>query len=188
MQTSIDNLIVDLSKKPFDPKLNFQIAEAYLSIGQTAAAVSFYLRTAEYGYKTHKLEVYASLLKAAKCFEHQKNRKHTVLNLALKAAAYIPNRPEAWLFLSQWYEQDKKWQESYTYAETGLTFYRKNLKELPIQVGYPGEYALRFQKGVSAWWVGRKDESISLFKELLLEDIAPIYRDTIVKNLQQIDI
>lgn len=186
MQTSIDSLIVDLSANPFDPILSLEIAEAYLAIGQTASAVSFYLRTAEYGYKSHPLEVYASLLKASKCFEHQTNRKHTVLNLALKAAAYMPQRPEAYLVLTRWYELDKKWQESYTYSEIGLYFSQNQQEELPVEVDYPGEYVLRFQKAVSAWWVGRKDECFELFQELIKEDIADIYRTAIMNNLQKL--
>ena len=186
MQTSIDNLIVDLSANPFDPVLSLEIAETYLKIGQTASAVSFYLRTAEYGYESHPFEVYASLLKAARCFEHQTNRKHTVLNLALKAAAYMPQRPEAYLFLSRWYETDVKWQESYTYSEIGLYFSQNQQEPLPIEVGYPGEYALRFQKGVSAWWVGRKDECIELFQQLIKEDIGDSYRTAIMNNLQKL--
>ena len=186
MQISIDSLITDLSANPFDPILSLEIAEAYLSIGQTASAVSFYLRTAEYGYKSHPLEVYASLLKASKCFEHQTNRKLTVLNLALKAVAYMPQRPEAYFFLARWYELDKKWQESYTYAEIGLHFSQNQQAELPIKVGYPGEYCLRFQKAVSAWWVGRKDESLKLLQDLMKEDIADVYRTAVMSNLQKI--
>lgn len=186
MQLSIDSLITDLSANPFDPELSLTIAQEYDRIGQTASAVSFYLRTAEYGYKTHPQHVYASLLRASKCFSVQANRKNTVLNLILKAIAYQPQRPEAWFALSQWYELEKKWQESYTAAEVGLSFSKKKVKALPLEIGYLGEYVLRFQKAVSAWWVGRKDEAIELFEQLKNEEIAPNYLSSVLDNLSKI--
>ena len=183
----IKDLIVQLSNDPFNPDLNLQIALAYDNIGQTASAVSFYLRTAEYGYYTHPEHVYASLLRSAQCFSSQQNREHTVQNLFYKAIAYLPNRPEAWFLFSRYFEQNKKWQESYTYAEVGLYLPQVKLMPLPIWVDYPGKYGLTFEKAVSAWWVGRQDESIALFKGLLLiPEIASEYRTAIENNLMSL--
>ena len=117
---SINELIVQFSKDPFNPWLSLRIAVEYERAGQTASAVSFYLRTAEYGYYTHGEHVYASLLKAARCFENQTGRETTVRNLMEKAIAYSPKRPEAWFLLARWYERNKKWQESYTAASVGI--------------------------------------------------------------------
>jgi len=182
----INNLIIDLSKDPFNPVLSFEIAQAYEKEGQTASAVSFYLRTAEYGYESHPEYVFTALIKSSECFAHQKNREATVLNLILKAIAYLPNRPEGWFVLARYYEQAKKWQESYTASEVGLLFSRNRISPLPLNLGYLGEYVLLFEKAVSGWWVGRQDEALSTFKELLAKDIAPIYRVAINNNLEKI--
>ena len=147
----ITDLIVELSKDPFNPFLSTRIAEEYYHMGQTASAVSFYLRTAEYGYYTHGEHVYASLLKAAKCFDNQMGREHTVRNLMEKAIAYSPKRPEAWFLLSRWYERNQKWQESYTAAEVGIQNLPSIFFPLPIDVEYAGDFVLPFQKGVAAW-------------------------------------
>ena len=187
MYSRINSLIVELSNDPFNPVLSLDIATEYENIGQTASAVSFYLRTAEYGYYSHPEHVYASLLKSAECFSNQKNREHTVVNLYLKAIAYIPSRPESWFLLSRWYERNQKWQESYTMAEVGLSFGHLKSSPLPVKVDYPGEYGLRFEKAVSGWWVGRKDEAISDFKQLLKENIHQGYRTAIHNNLTSID-
>jgi len=187
MYNRINSLIVSLSNDPFNPTLSLQIAIEYENIGQTASAVSFYLRTAEYGYYSHPEHVYASLLKSAHCFSSQKNRENTVVNLYLKAIAYIPSRPEAWFLLARWYERNQKWQESYTAAEVGLSFGKLKSGPLPVWVDYPGEYGLRFEKAVSGWWVGRKDEAINIFKELLKEDINQVYRSAIHNNLNTVD-
>jgi len=187
MYNRINSLIISLSNDPFNPILSLNIATEYEGIGQTAAAVSFYLRTAEYGYYSHPEHVYASLLKSAQCFSNQKHREATVVNLYLKAIAYLPSRPEAWFLLSRWYERNQKWQESYSMAEVGLSFSAFKHGHLPIWVDYPGEYGLRFEKAVSGWWVGRKDESIEILKELLKEDIHYVYRNSIHNNLNTID-
>lgn len=188
MHKSIDELIVELSGNPFDPVLSFKIAETYLSIGQTASAVSFYLRTAEYGYETHKEYVYTSLIKSSKCFENQTGRQTTVLNLLLKAVAYMPERPEAWMLLSRYYQSDKKWQESYTASEVGLRLSDLSLEKLPSDVGYPGSYSLEFQKGVAAWWVGRQDETGDIFRKLIKEPISQIYMNAIIGNMDRLNI
>ena len=180
----IKDLIVQLSNDPFNPDLNLQIALAYDNIGQTASAVSFYLRTAEYGYYTHPEHVYASLLRSAQCFSSQQNREHTVQNLFYKAIAHIPNRPEAWFLFSRYFEQNKKWQESYTYAEVGLSLPATKTLPLPIDVGYPGQYGLIFEKAVSAWWVGRKDESLNLFTDLSNNpELDSIHKAAVQNNL-----
>ena len=188
MQTLIDELIVELSYDPFNPELNFKIAEAYVGIKQTAAAVSFYLRTAEYGYNTDPEHVYTSLIRSSQCFENQTGRQTTVLNLLLKSVAYLPARPEGWMLLSRHYQSDKKWQESYTSAEVGLFICADDLNPLPSDIGYLGRYSLEFQKGVAAWWVGRQDETGSIFRKLLKEPIAPIYMNAINQNMERLNI
>lgn len=188
MQTSIEELIVKLSHDPFNPSLNFIIAESYVNIKQTASAVSFYLRTAEYGYDTHPEHVYASLIRSSQCFENQTGRQTTVLNLLLKAVAYLPARPEGWMLLSKYYQSDKKWQESYTSAEVGLSICDHEVANLPCNVGYPGKYSLEFQKAVAAWWVGRQDETGSIFRKLIQEPIAPIYLNAINANMERLNI
>ena len=63
----IKELTIDLSADPTNCEKNFALAEAYNSSQQYASAAGFYLRAAEYGYKTHPLVAYASLLKMSLC-------------------------------------------------------------------------------------------------------------------------
>lgn len=183
---NITNLIVKLSENPFDPNLSLRIANEYHRLGQTASAVSFYLRTAEYGYHTHGEHVYASLLKASQCFENQTGREHTVRNLIEKAIAYSPKRPEAWFLLSRFYERSQKWQESYTAAEVGIQNLPSIFFPLPIDVEYAGDFVLPFQKGVAAWWVGRQDESEQIFRDLLKQHLPDLYRNAITANMDRL--
>ncbi len=187
MNDVIELLVVDLSKDPFNARKNFECAVEYEKLNQTASAVSFYLRTAEYGTEADFEIVYTSLLRVARCFEDQIDRKHTVSNSLLQAIAYLPYRQEAYFLLAQFYERSGQWQECYTWATIGLR--RQVMPPLPVDVGYHGPYCLEFEKAVSAWWVGRKNESIdSLVNLNAREDLAPEYKIAVAANLERLGI
>lgn len=180
----IETLIIDLSKNPFDAQLNFDVAVEYQRLNQTASAVSFYLRCAEYGER-NSLLTYTSLLLMSQCFNDQKGREYSVSNCILQAIAVNPKRPEAWLLLSKFHESLSQWQETYTYAHIGLDCYVD--EPLPAYVGYPGSYSLYFQKAVAAWWIGRKDEALSTLKILSSMDIDQMYKDAVKYNLDKLN-
>lgn len=185
---SIEELIESASHDMFNPVLNFEIAEKYNELNQTASAVSFYLRAAEYGVKSHPLIAYTSLLKMSICFNDQRDRNKTVLNNILQAIALVPDRPEGYFFLSRYYEQLAAWQECYTMATVGefMAFDPEYMEPLPGDVEYFGAYVLKFEKAVSAWWIGRQEESRELFKELDLMELEPRYRASVESNLSNI--
>lgn len=187
---NIKNLVIKLAENPFDASINFELALEYDSMNQPASAVSFYLRAIEYGYKTNSLIVYTSLLRMSLCFERQKDRKHTVSNSILQAIAYLPKRPEAYFLLSKIYEKDQNWQECYTQAAIGLSTLDSPLVKLPAFIdGYHGDYALEFQQAVSAWWIGRKEESIELLKNLSARpELSLLYKDAVENNLKNLKI
>lgn len=180
----IEELVVDLSKDPFNPDLNFAVAVEYERQNQTASAVSFYLRTAEYGEETHPSLVYASLLKVAHCFDDQNDRVATVTHCLMQAVAYLPYRPEAYFLLAQFYERSSQWQECYTWARMGLS--QNGVPGLPIDVGYHGDYCLLFEQAVSAWWIGRAAESRELLTKLFAMDLTPEYAKAVQHNLERI--
>lgn len=182
----IEALVVDLSKDPFNPKLNFDVALEYEKLNQTASAVSFFLRTAEYGESSedHKEIVYISLLKIAKCLEDQMDRGKSVSNALLQAIAFYDNRPEAYFLLAQYHERKQEWQECYTWATIGEGWAWET--PLSVDVGYYGPYCLEFEKAVSSWWIGRREESIELFKKLSNQDMDPKYKAAVEDNLSRI--
>lgn len=182
----INELIESACHDMFNPELNLEIAKEYERIGQTASAVSFYLRAAEYGYGKGAIP-YAALLRTSICFEDQKDRNITVSNVILQAIAYMPERPEGYFLMARFHERSGNWQESYTWSELGLTAHDE-FEPLKVDVGYINEDSLTFQKAVSAWWIGRRDESIALFNELLEKDLTDDYRKAIESNLAKINV
>jgi tetratricopeptide (TPR) repeat protein len=186
MNKTIEDLVVDLSTDPFNPDINFQCAIEYEKLNQTASAVSFYLRAAEFGIDTHKDIVYTSLLKIAECFQTQKDRQWNVTNYILHAVSYMPERPEAYFLMSQYYEREGAWLECYVWAQMGINA-NHSLEKLPLYVGYDGFYCLEFEKAVSGWWIGQRNESKMLFNKILeIESITDIYREAIKFNLEKI--
>jgi hypothetical protein len=108
-----------------------------------------------------------------------------VLNNILQAMALVPNRPEAYFFLARYYEGLAAWQECYTMACVGLVW-AENTSPLPADVEYYGPYVLTFEKAVSAWWIGRQEESRNLFKELDQMELEPRYKASVESNLSNI--
>jgi hypothetical protein len=183
----IERLVVEVSSDPLSPVKNFNAAVEYEKLNQTASAVGFYLRAVEYGFETHPLIAYASLLRISICMEGQKDRNWTVSNTILQAMAFLPARPEAYFLMSKFYEKSAQWQESYTFSQLGLMYSEHSMLELPLDVSYIGTNGLLFQKAVSAWWIGRKDESIKLFTHLSTIKNLPIdYQISIKENLERI--
>lgn len=186
MNKTIENLIVDLSKDPFNPVMNLKCAVEYQRLNQTASAVSFYLRAAEFGVDTHNEVVYTSLLKIAECFDDQKDRKWNVTNYLLHAVSHMPERPEAYFLMSKYFDRAGEWQECYTWAQMGINA-KHDLPKLPADVGYDHFYCLEFEKAVSGWWIGRIDESKMLFEKLnKLDFISDKYKEAIKYNLKKI--
>jgi hypothetical protein len=184
---SLPNLIIRLSQEPFNSDLNYDVAEEYLRLNQTASAVSFYLRCVEYGPKENDLQVYASLLRMSQCFGDQQGREYSVTNCLLQAITYDDTRPEAYLLLSQFHEKAQQWQESYTWASMGAGWFWQD-KPLLADVGYYGGYCLQFQLAVAAWWIGRKNEALEILNALAnRDDLHPTYENAVTYNLEKLN-
>lgn len=184
---NLPEMIVKLSGDPFNPELNFNVAKEYLSLNQTASAVSFFLRCAEYGGPNNDL-VYYSLCAIAQCFNDQQGREYSVTNCLLQAIEYDESRPEAWFLLAQFHERAGNWQESYTFARVGHNWAMCDPDDSPIELGYYGPYCLEFQIAVAAWWVGRREESIRVLRALSKTDMHPSYTLAVKNNLEKIDV
>ena len=183
----IERLVVEVSTNPLDPVLNFNAAVEYEKLHQTASAVGFYLRAVEYGFESHPLIAYASLLRISICMEGQKDRNWTVSNTILQAIAFLPARPEAYFLMARFYERSAQWQECYTFACMGLMFSSQEMISLPIDVEYIGESGLEFEKAVSAWWIGRLDESVKILHKLLdTPGLPENYKNAVKSNLDRI--
>lgn len=181
----IEHVTVRLSADPFNPVINFELAEEYNRHEQYASAITFYLRCAEYGHTQNKIHAYTSLIRIAECFEHLNDRDWSVTGTLLQAAGYMPSHPAAWFYLSRYHERRSQWQEAYTYSLIGLSVSEPE-KTLPATTDYLGKFVLLFEKAVTGWWVGRKDESKQIFDDLLKLSLPKNYIDSIQYNMERL--
>jgi FkbM family methyltransferase len=149
---------------------NLRLAIYYHCIGQTASAVSYYLRTAERS-ENDKVK-YECLLGAAMCFEQQGTRNFTVKSLLQNALTVSANRPEAYYLLSKFYRKEANHYDAYLLASIGEKVAEKNPEPLDFYIGYPGFYSIILEKAESAYPCGLCDESRSLFFRLKDEYIS----------------
>ena len=166
---NVEELLKNYVLSPNDPENNYLLARYYHDVGQTASAVSYYIRTAE--RTDDKLLQYECLIQCARCFESQGTRKFTVKGFLQHAVSLLPKRPEAYFYLSLFYEgqhnSDGRWFDSYTTASIAVEVCEfENLKPLRSSVDFPGKYALLFQKAHTAWWCGLHEESRNIFLDL----------------------
>ena len=156
LELNLEELLHKFINDPENADNNFKLAIYYDSIGQTASAVSYYLRTAE---RTKFEEIkYQSLLRSAICFDIQGSRNLTVKGLIQHALAILPTRPEAYFLLSRFYEREGNYQDSYLISSLGEKIAEDNLQPLNLYVEYPGFYGIIFEKAVSSWWCGLCNE------------------------------
>lgn len=174
---------------PSDPETNFALGLHYHALGQTASAVSFYIRTAE--KSSDQLFQYEALLRASMCFAEQGTRGLSVRGLLQRAITILPKRPEAHFLLARWFERENSvegWVNCYTQAvlaEAICEFDGPAISRLRTFIDYPGRYGLRFERAVSAWWIGQCEESRNLFLELITGvNMDRIHRTAVINNIR----
>jgi len=160
------NELVNFSLDTENGEKNYNLAVWYENQGHTAPAHSYYLRAAE--RTEDNTLAYQALIRASFCYRSQGSRDGTEKVLLENALMLLPERPEAYYFLSLLYQKKSEWQNSYIYANLGLQCYRQNVGVINLPE-YQGKYLLIYQKAVAAWWWGRGMECRKLFHSLVDE-------------------
>jgi GR25 family glycosyltransferase involved in LPS biosynthesis len=169
-EDKINTLLYNYIQNPELAENNYNLADYYENIGQTASAVSYYLRTAERTQDT--LMQYECLLRASICFDKQGSRNFTVKGLLQNAISILPKRPEAYYLLAKFYSQENKdgcWNDCYLISTIAENIVDKDCKELNNNVSYSGFCGILYYKALSGWWCGLCGESKKLFIQLLSE-------------------
>ena len=182
---SLQELLNAYVMNPQDAENNFALGFYYDTIGQTASALSYYLRCAE--RTPDDLLKYECLIRSSMCFDKQGTRGFTVKGLLQHAISILPKRPEAYYLLSRFFERDTRdghWNDGYMIASIGQKVCDFNSSSLRTNVDYPGEYAILYQKAVISWWCGLCNESKNLFQDLHDNyDLNEIHKKSVIENL-----
>lgn len=181
-----DSILNNFINNPNNYSSNYDLGIHYYKLGQYSSALSFFLRTAEIEETSENL-VYESLLFVAKCISNLGRRDDTEIHLWNNAIRYKPNRPEAYLFASQYYEARGSFSQSQSYAKIGLEF-KDNNEKLSHLLNYKHYYELEFQDAIGDWNLGQGDESRKKFNILNLSNhpFTDFYRDLIAKNIRDL--
>lgn len=165
---------------------NYILALWYDNIGQTASAISYYIRAAE--RSDIPSYQYECLIRAALCFQKQGTRGLSVRGLLQRAMSIMPKRPEAYFLLARYHEREstvESWVNCYTYAAMALEVCDFNCGNLRTWVEYPGYFGMLFEKAVSAWWVGLCEDSKNMFVELYQNHpLDETHKNAVINNLK----
>lgn len=187
--SKLQDLIEAFINTPEDIETNYQLGIHYDSMGQTASALSFYLRCAE--RSSDPVLQYECLLRGAMCFHKQGTRNLTVKGMLQHAIALQPKRPEAYYLLSRHHELhdvDGHWMDSYMISSLGDSVCDLNSPPLRTNIDYPGNFALKFQKALTSWWCGLCEESCSLFLDLYKNyELDENYQSIVLNNLKMMN-
>ena len=169
-EDKITTLLYDYIQNTELAEHNYNLAAYYENIGQTASAVSYYLRTAE--RTQDKVLQYECLLRASSCFDKQGSRNFTVKGLLQNAISILPKRPEAYYLLAKFYSKENKdgcWNDCYLISTIAENIVEQDCESLNNDVSYPGFYGILYYKSISSWWCGLCSESKKSFTKLLID-------------------
>lgn len=186
----LDKLLPEYVQNPGDPEINWKLGLAYRDIGQTASALSFFLRCAERAENNLLLQ-YEALLYASKSYTDQGRRGISVRGLLQHAISILPKRPEAYYLYAIQCQKDDTFPntffDSYLLCSIALDVCLPDnqLEPLRTDVGYPGRFALLIQKGFVAWHTGKCDESREIFMDLYDNYVMPAkYKKIVHDNMK----
>jgi tetratricopeptide (TPR) repeat protein len=183
----LEKALNDYVQDPRNQRINFTLAGCYEEQRQFAAAISFYIRTAEYG--SDIFLSYEAFLRIAICLEIQGNRTAPQKGALLRAVSMCPDRPEAYFLMTRSYEVWKNWHEAYTWSFIGESVAKKKIEHLPLltDVQYPGKYGFLYERAVVAWWIGLYYEALALFRQLEKEyKMLPIHELSVKSNITNV--
>jgi hypothetical protein len=121
------------------------------------------------------------------CYEEQKDRKNSVEGILKHAIMLLPDRPEAYFYLSRFYERTQNWFEGYFYANLGAQVSQNDLEPLLIENEYPGKYGLLFEKAVCSWHCSLPDVSKNTLLEIMYHHkVNDLYKNAIRYNFDKL--
>ena len=165
--------LIELVDEPYDPLKNFNLALEYHKYNQTAIALSYYLRCAE--FTDNKIISSEALLRASLCVNTQQGRDEKELYLIKHAITASPNSIEPYYVASLFYSwrsgnnpEKRFWLDSYQYACLGVNIIENGCKCEPFTTnfGYT-EYNIYFQKAFAGSNIGKINEAQEIYTKIL---------------------
>ena len=189
LQEKLKDLIYD----PYNPNTNFELALEYKKYEQTAIALSYYLRCAE--FTNNNILASEALIRASFCINRQQNRDEKELYLIKQAITASPNSIEPYYIASLYFSwrsgdepRQRQWLDSYMYACMGINLIENNLEATPFRkdVGYK-KVDIYVQKAYAGSKIGKIDEAREIYTKILSTlKISDIKRNYIIKKRSEL--
>jgi GR25 family glycosyltransferase involved in LPS biosynthesis/glycosyltransferase involved in cell wall biosynthesis len=158
----------------------FYLARSYRDAGEKEKALSNFLKRAELGFWTD--EIYISLFTAGQ-IEEEMGKVDEALATYRRASETAPSRAEAWHAAARLCRESKRFSDGYEYARRALA--------IPLPAGglfvepWRYEYGILDEVAVTAFWVGKYQESLDASQRLLREGKMPQQMlDRVKKNAE----
>lgn len=177
------NEIIEYSLDCENALKNFNLAKWYYDKEHYSPAFSFFLRCSE--RSEDELLTYQSLILSVLCLDKIERRNASSQILLEHAICFLPKRPESHYLLCKLYEKKEDCQHlSYLTAHLALELCDFDLTPLPIDIGYPGKYAIVFQKAHMGYYLGKSKECRLLFRDLILNyEMNDEFKKVVENNL-----
>jgi hypothetical protein len=182
----IEKYLAQLINDPENDFINFELAYAYEKEKQYAAAVSYYLRCAE--YTNNNTLVSECLIRCSFSMNKQGGRDQKELHYIKQAMGASPCSLEPYYIASLYFSWRGNHRDSYLYTCLGINIYENNIqKEKFIKdVGF-SMYDLYYQKAFACSNIGKINESIQLYVKILQEfDIQDWNKENILKKIREL--
>lgn len=180
----IDQRLQEYIQDPSNPDLNYNLALEYKKVGQSAAAISYFLRAAE---RTKNLNFsYECLIHIGECFDLQKNRANAVTGAYKHAIATLPQRPEAYYMLANYQNWNQQYQDATYLTEIALKMCDFDSVPFRTKCRYPGRWGLLYERTISYWWWGKSAECRAGLQELVdnhWDELDGYHKETVEDRL-----
>jgi FkbM family methyltransferase len=182
----IEKSLGELINNPYNDNINFNLGYAYEEEKQYAAAVSYYLRCAE--YTNENILSSEALLRASLCINKQEGRDEKELCLIKHAITAFSNSIEPYYIASLYFSWRQQWLDSYMYACMGINILENNLLTKPFikSVGY-AKHEIYYQKAFSGSNIGKINEAREIYCKILSTfDIIDNTKNVIMNKLNEL--
>jgi len=161
IMSNIEKKLIEYALNSEDPKINYEIAMEYDSLNQVASAISHYIRCAE--RTDNKLLAYECMLRGGLAIRRLGSRIYTEKSFFQNAVNILPDRPEAYAFLSDILSEKGEIHHAYTYCCIGeMCAQKDHLPLLNSIKQYGGIFELKIKKIIYAKKCGLKEEDTYL--------------------------
>jgi glycosyltransferase involved in cell wall biosynthesis len=165
-----------LQNEPNNTRYMFYLAQSYRDGGQYDKALEWYRKRIEKGGWAE--EVFFSMLQVALIERTLGRSEETVIDSLLRAHRYRPHRAEPVYYLAEIYRSQGRHDLCYTLIKSRDFIHRPPSKDVLFTQDWMDDYGLLFELSISAFYIGRFQESIDVCDTLLeIKDLPKEIRD-----------